>query len=1111
MRRVFRTSASLLGVALACAVAQGAAAQSVDIPLNYALNTFRNFGGSIPGPVVILTINVGVNGGAAQAYAFDTGSAVFLTPNGVFSGTPLAPNVDIDTYGGIHTFGGDLYQIPASSLKFYAAQGATSGGVTLSSSGVYNVGSYTTLNGGNPGMQPFGTAVVGAFGADPQAFTITPNGGTPIGMGGILGQTLLPNTTPGYVVSANGQSLAALNLQLGTSIPGGPVTNAPQAIRTVPQSVTSCNPCVTVGLTPALVAQFLPLNTVTSTPLGIQFPNSNVESFNKFVPFNFTLSSPLATLTSQSVSLDSGFTDIHLYTSPTTYPTGYPNPVLTISANSGGTQEAFNVINENTPPPSTVPSPYTLVNTNTTAAETSFLGIGFFVQNSVLYNLAGQQVGYSPNFVTDATISTTAASPLVIGASSVPLGLAGVISGPGGVFITNGGSASLSGTNSYTGPTSVSGGYLALLGPGSIAASSGINVSAGGIFDISGTNNGASIRSLAGDQSGMVWLGSQTLTLTAAQDVFAGTIAGSGGLTLTGGFEALTGTNVYTGPTSINGGLLLVDGIIAGSSNVSVNATGTLGGTGIVDPLTVTINSGGTLAPGTPGGFGTLTIDGTLLFNAGSFYAINIGPGAGNNSKTAVIGSATLGGNGTVVVSPQLGRYSGAVYQILSTTTGLNGTFAGLTVNGNFVGGMSLDYASNPGNVDLNVSGVSLLATPLGANQNQQNVINGINNGILNGPANTPLPTQFLSLGGLSGPSLLNAVTQLDGEANTGAERAAVQLTNQFLALMLDPFVYGRGGVGSTSAAIGFAPDEPTNLPPDIALAYASILTKAPKPPTFEQRWTAWGSAFGGSNTANGDPAAGSSNITASTFGFASGMDYHLSPHTVFGFALAGAGTNWGLASTPGSGRSDAMQIGGYGITWFGPAYLAGALSFTNHWFTTNRTALGDALTANFVGQSYGARLEGGYRYPVLPAFAVTPYGAVQFQDFNTPAYSESDVNGGGFGLSYAAMNATDVRSELGARLDDLAVVRGMPLVLFGRLAWAHDFVSNPSLSAAFEALPGAGFTVNGAPIPHDSALTTAGAQLFLTPDWTLLAKFDGEFAPGSQTYAGTGTLRYTW
>jgi hypothetical protein len=27
----------------------------------------------------------------------------------------------------------------------------------------------------------------------------------------------------------------------------------------------------------------------------------------------------------------------------------------------------------------------------------------------------------------------------------------------------------------------------------------------------------------------------------------------------------------------------------------------------------------------------------------------------------------------------------------------------------------------------------------------------------------------------------------------------------------------------------------------------------------------------------------------------------------------------------------------------------------------------------------------------------------------------------------------------------------------------------------------------------------------------TLVAKLDGEFASGSQTYAGTGTIRYAW
>ena len=91
-----------------------------------------------------------------------------------------------------------------------------------------------------------------------------------------------------------------------------------------------------------------------------------------------------------------------------------------------------------------------------------------------------------------------------------------------------------------------------------------------------------------------------------------------------------------------------------------------------------------------------------------------------------------------------------------------------------------------------------------------------------------------------------------------------------------------------------------------------------------------------------------------------------------------------------------------------------------------------------------------------------------KFQDFHTPAYSETDLTGGGFGLSYAAMNATDVRTELGARFDDPTVIYNKPLILFGRLAWAHDFVTNPALSAAFEALPGGTFTVNGAPIPHE-------------------------------------------
>src|SRR5262249_24924686 len=92
-----------------------------------------------------------------------------------------------------------------------------------------------------------------------------------------------------------------------------------------------------------------------------------------------------------------------------------------------------------------------------------------------------------------------------------------------------------------------------------------------------------------------------------------------------------------------------------------------------------------------------------------------------------------------------------------------------------------------------------------------------------------------------------------------------------------------------------------------------------------------------------------------------------------------------------------------------------------------------------------------------------------------------------------------------------LAIYSNAVLALRGRVAWAHDRVSDPTLVPVFQALPGASFIVDGATPAKNSALTSAGAELRLANGVSLLAKFDGAFPPPSCTSAGPGPFRAAW
>ena len=391
------------------------------------------------------------------------------------------------------------------------------------------------------------------------------------------------------------------------------------------------------------------------------------------------------------------------------------------------------------------------------------------------------------------------------------------------------------------------------------------------------------------------------------------------------------------------------------------------------------------------------------------------------------------------------------------------------------------------------------------------------------------LPQGFLNLAALTPDELLSIVLpQLSGEAGTALAPAGIQAMNSFLSLVLNPFAGDqvgatRNGFGAPPQAVrtlGFAP-ETVPLPPNLVTSYASMGGAPVGAPFDRNRWGVWAAAYGGENRTSGDAFAGTHDRTARAFGVATGFDYRVLPDTVVGFALSGGGTSYGLSDSLGSGHSDMFQAAVYSSTRFNAAYVSVALAYAFHRVSSDRwlTFAGlDHLTADFSAYDFGGRIEGGYRFAIPGAFGLwgfgfTPYAAVQAQSFHSPSYSETAASGSAvFALSYDAHDTTAIRTELGAWFDHSVALDSMTvLTLRARAAWAHDHWSDPTMAAAFLALPGSAFIVTGANPVTDSALVSVDAWLRFARGLSMGVRFDGEFASRSQTYMGTGVVRYTW
>ena len=86
-------------------------------------------------------------------------------------------------------------------------------------------------------------------------------------------------------------------------------------------------------------------------------------------------------------------------------------------------------------------------------------------------------------------------------------------------------------------------------------------------------------------------------------------------------------------------------------------------------------------------------------------------------------------------------------------------------------------------------------------------------------------------------------------------------------------------------------------MPPRPPLIYKAPVYKAPAAAASDPaRWGVWGAAYGGQNNTTGDALDGShAQVSARTFGIATGLDYRVTPSAIVGLALSGGGRRIGF------------------------------------------------------------------------------------------------------------------------------------------------------------------------------------------------------------------------
>jgi uncharacterized protein with beta-barrel porin domain len=443
-----------------------------------------------------------------------------------------------------------------------------------------------------------------------------------------------------------------------------------------------------------------------------------------------------------------------------------------------------------------------------------------------------------------------------------------------------------------------------------------------------------------------------------------------------------------------------------------------------------------------------------------------------------------------VQVLAQNGTYARQTrYTILTASSGVSGTFSGVTSNFAFLT-PSLSYDAN--NVFLSLFQSAFAAGAQTPNQYAVGTTLDRANASATGDFSTVLDALSV-LSNTQGPAALNAIS---GQPYADFGTLNVQGAALFMNAVGQQMALARG----SAAAAGQRQ----------ALAQACEIESC----DAVSPWGAWASGLGGLGSFAGN--GNSSTLTYNFGGAAAGIDYRLDPRFLVGFGAGYTAANEWVDSFMGRGWSDSVAVTAYGSFTQAGFYTDALAAYAYSGNQMQRQILIPGLQPRTANGSTGAnqflgQVEAGYKLGIYaPALAtLTPFGRFQVTTVNQNGFSEWG-SANSLNLNVAQQTTTSLRSTFGAELAGaigLGDTKTLDLAL--RLGWMHEYADTGR--PAFAGAPSNAFTVYGATPQRDSAIIGFLASTAIATATQLYLRYDGAIGSGNDNHTLNVGVRINW